>query len=117
MSMGRQDLLARLDAHLSAPEREGGVVYAVSELIPHGTLLRLPHMSLRTQADVLLAFVDREPLANWGHACRFVLIDGDTGETTTVEARFPPFGSLLVGKWEVVYRASSVPDSAIAIAK
>jgi hypothetical protein len=65
----------------------------------------------------LLAFVDREPLANWGHPCRFVLIDGDTGEITTLEARFPPFGSILVGKWEVVSRAPSVPISAIAIAK
>ena len=39
----------------------------------------------------MVAFVDLQPEANWGHDCRYLLVDPETGELQMVMAQFPPF--------------------------
>lgn len=117
VSLTREQLLARLDGQLTSAERDGGVVYATANSIPRGTALQLPDRTIHVPADALLAFVDRDPLANWGHPCRYVLVEAATGRMTSIEARFPPFSANIAAKWTVVHQASSVPDSALAVVR
>ena len=60
-----------------------------------------------------MAFIDREPTANWGHSCRNILVNLKSGETLSIEARFPPFQRGENDHWRIVFRASGVPDTAL----
>jgi hypothetical protein len=110
-------LSALLLAQLTPEEREHGVVYQFSDPVESGTTLKFPRCTIRVPWNALLAFIDREPLANWGHSARFILINRSTGETMSVEARFPPFRKENQRLWRVAYQAPTVPDTALAVPK
>ena len=82
-----------------------------------GVSLEFPQRTLRASWDALLAFVDREPLANWGHSSRYILMNRDTGEVESIEARLPPFRRDDPLRWRILYQASGVPDTALALPK
>jgi hypothetical protein len=103
-----------LQMQLTAVERASGVAYAVSKPVAAGTHLQFPGTAIAVPADAYLAFIDRDPTANWGHAARYVLVSRDSGEVISVETRRPPFQTGGSFHWRVVYRAPSVPDAAVA---
>jgi hypothetical protein len=50
---------------------------------------------LRTERPSVLVFADDEPLASFGHACRYLLFDPESGELhAELPARFPPWEQL-----------------------
>ena len=114
MTPAQSHLPSFLANQLTETELETAVVYALPGPITAGAVLELPKMTVRMPHDSLIAFVDREPLANWGHSCRYILVDARTGEVSSVESRFPPFAQREIVGWRVVYRAPGVPDSALA---
>jgi hypothetical protein len=103
-----------LQLHLTAAERANGVAYAVETPVAAGTQLQFPGTRIVVAAEAYLAFIDREPTANWGHPARYVLVDRESGEVSSVETRLPPFQERAALHWRVVYRAPSVPDAAVA---
>jgi hypothetical protein len=94
-----------------------GVVYALIDPVPSGTKLQFPRVTIEVPWEALLAFVDRDPRANWGHSCRYLLVNRATGEVHSTEARFPPFRREDLRRWRVVFQAPGVPDSALAVPK
>jgi hypothetical protein len=104
-----------LQLQLTAAERAEGIAYAVETPIPAGTLLRFPGTVIDLPAEAYLAFIDRQPTANWGHPARYVLVRRKSGDVSSVEARLPPFGERANLRWRVVYRAPSIPDAAGAL--
>jgi hypothetical protein len=117
MALSDQAIIELLLLHLTQVERNHSAVYLSSTLTPAGTTLELPSVSLTIPWDALLAFVDREPLANWGHSCRYILVSPTTGETISQDGRFPPFNRSNLKPWRVIYQAPDVPDSALAVPK
>lgn len=115
MLVNDETLRSILQAELTPAERECGVVYVSAEPVVSGTELQLPRCAIKAPWNALLSFVDGEPLANWGHPCRYILVNVQTGETRSFEARFPPFGSTGARHWRVVYKAPTVPPAAIAV--
>jgi hypothetical protein len=109
----RLDSIGPVVAQLTSAERERGIAYLLEETVPSGATLEFPKCSIPVPWEARVAFVDREPLANWGHSCRYILIDRATGEALSVEARFPPFRRDGERRWRVVYRAPGVPDKAL----
>lgn len=112
-----EDFVSDVLAHLPPVERANGVVYAAEaeKPFPAGTQFQFPGIVVKVPADAYLAFIDRQPTANWGHAARYLLVGCESGKTWSFETRLPPFqpgGDL---RWRVVYQALSVPDSAVAI--
>jgi len=106
--------LALILSLLTPDERAHGVVYALAEPVAEGTTFPSGPRPVVTTARVYVSFVDREPLANWGHSARYLLIDAETAAVTSIEARFPPFGANKHAGWRVVYRAAGVPDAVLA---
>lgn len=102
-------------SHLTPAERESAVAYYLVEHVPSGAKLSVPHLEITAPWDALVFFIDQQPLANWGHACRYLLINQSSKQTVSFEARFPPFQKENRGLWRVIYRAPAIPDSAIAI--
>jgi len=115
MALTEKKLNSILMAQLTPSERAGGVVYVFADPIPSGSNLQFPHVSLEVPWVALLAFIDRDPRANWGHSCRYILINRKTGEVRSTEARFPPFRHEELRRWRVAYRAPGVPDAVLAI--
>jgi hypothetical protein len=104
-------LLAQLDEH----ELLGGVAYYATSPLLAGAKVSVPRVEITAPWDALLGFVDREPAANWGHSCRYVLINRDTGEALSIEGRFPPFAGDARRGWRVAHKAESVPDALLAV--
>jgi hypothetical protein len=117
MPKSDEELYALLKAQLSPAELDHGVVYTLATPLAKGITLEFPQRTLRAPWDALLAFVDREPLANWGHSSRYILMDRDTGAVESVEARLPPFRREDPLSWRVFYQAPGVPDTALALPK
>jgi hypothetical protein len=66
------------------------------------------------QAPTAVAFVDLEPRANWGHRCRYLLIDVERGEIRSVDKQFPPFLTGVPRSLRLVWQGDAVPEWALA---
>ena len=66
-----------------------GVMEAV---FTRGEPLPVPRQRVRVERPTVMAFADDAPLFNWGHPCRYLLHDAETGVLyRQVDAQFPPF--------------------------
>jgi hypothetical protein len=115
MGLSFDDFTSVLKAELTPKEREGCVAYAVDQPLEPGKRLEFPGLSIDVPWDSFLAFINRDPMANWGHGARYVLINREGGEIQSFEVRFPPFGKGGELHWRVVYKAPSLPDAAVEI--
>lgn len=112
MDLSFEEFVSVLKGLLAAEERLNAVVYAVETPLAAGSKLEFPGIHIEVPKEAYLAFVDRQPLANWGHSARYVLIRRDGGEPVSFETRLPPFGPDAKLKWRIVYQAPSAPDAA-----
>jgi len=103
-----------LIAQLSPDERQHAVLYQASPDIPPGTL-ELGPQKIDAPWPACLGFIDREPAANWGHSCRYVLLSIDSGEAMSFEARFPPFQRNDNLAWRTIYQSPTAPDWAVKV--
>ena len=112
-----EDFVSGVQAHLTPDERANGVAYAAVTETPFaaGTQLQFPGTVIEVPAESRLAFIDRQPMANWGHSARYLLVGRESGETWSFEARLPPFRQDGDLRWRLVYKAPSVPDAAVAL--
>jgi hypothetical protein len=90
---------------LEPAEHAGGVAYLCVTPFAAGQTLAVPGQPVAIDRDCYVAFVDADPQANWGHACRYLLIDAHTGEVTSHPRRFPAF-YVSRRRWQVVHRPS-----------
>jgi hypothetical protein len=101
---------------LTPLEREKGVVYIFGSVLPQGTRLDFPHILIEIPwAQAALAFVDRDPLANWSHSSRYILMNLETDAVRSYEAKLPPFQPTQSSRWRLLYKAASVPDDVLMI--
>jgi hypothetical protein len=114
MARSQEELVAALVAHLDQAERDGAVAYYAETPLAEGEALAVPGVEAEAPFAALLGFVDREPTANWSHSCRYVLVNRESEEVVSIEARLPPFGPTGHRQWRVAYKAPSVPDAAVA---
>ncbi|CAB3753516.1 hypothetical protein LMG29739_01751 [Paraburkholderia solisilvae] len=103
-----------LISQLTTSEQAHGVAYVCSTMFVKGTTISFPHLEIDVPWDAYLAFIDGDPAANWGHACRYVLLNPETGDTLSREARFPPFQRGATD-WQIAYRAPGIPDGILPI--
>jgi hypothetical protein len=117
LALDEVELHAAVTSRLTRDELDHAVAYVADEPVEAGRVLQLPHLELSVPWDAVLAFVDREPFANWGHSSRYLLMRRGADEEMSVEARLPPFGSDAQLNWRVVYKAPGSPDTALGAAK
>ena len=113
MTLSEDDLIEVLLGELKESEREGAVIYLTVEPVSAGEVVNVPGLEIHVPWDAALAFVDREPMANWSHSSRYVLLSHQTGEVASIEARLPPFGAAARRQWRVVRKPQSVPDGVL----
>lgn len=101
-------------ASLSAEERESSVAYLDERVLPAGTVVKVDRKDISMPWPAVIAFVDLEPTANWAHDCRYLLVNAETGELQSVDARFPPFLRGASDTLRVIWRAEAIPRWALA---
>lgn len=91
MSPSTPDQTARIAlGALTAAERRAAVLYLDDALVPAGTL-RLGRTEMTLARPARIAFLDLEPGANWGHPCRYLVIDAADGSVRAIPETMPPF--------------------------
>lgn len=113
MTLSEVELTDALVGELEESEREQAVVYRAVEPVRAGDVVTVPGVKIDVPWDAALAFVDREPMANWSHSSRYVLISLQTGEVASIEARLPPFGPAAGQQWRVARKPQSIPDAVL----
>ena len=101
-------------ASLAEDERPHAIVYADDRVVEGGDEIDIDGGRVQVDAPTVLAFADLEPGVNWGHRCRYLLVDVGSGEVRGIDAQFPPFLRGNTPGLRVVYRAAGVPDWAVA---
>jgi hypothetical protein len=101
-------------AELTGEERTGAAVYLDEQELPAGSSVEIDGRKVPVPSRSAMAFVDREPRANWGHACRYLLIDLDTGAVRSLDAQFPPFLRGAPSTLRLIWKGETVPDWALA---
>lgn len=91
MSLTLEQIAERAIETLTQPEKDSSIVYLDSEEIKAGASVDVDRKKIEVPWDGYMAFVDLEPQANWSHKCRYLLVNGCTGEVKSFEASFPPF--------------------------
>ena len=98
----------------SSKERELGAVYLDENMIKAGSSLKIDGRDILVRERSAMVFVDREPQANWGHSCRYMLIELDSGNVSSYEAKLPPFLRMVPKTLRLIHKGANVPDWAIA---
>lgn len=101
---------------LTPLEREQGAAYLYVTLLRSTDRLSFPHLVIEVPWDqAVLAFIDRQPEANWSHAARYVLADLISGASRSYDASLPAFQPAQSGAWRLLYRAPAVPETVLLI--
>jgi hypothetical protein len=78
------------------------------QIVEAGEQFGPPTQRMTAERPTLVVFADDDPLANWGHACRYLLYDPKTGELhKEIAARLPS------GQLELFYTSVKFPRSPI----
>ena len=101
-------------ANLSAEERKSSVVYLDERVLPTGAVVELDRKEICMPRPAVIAFVDLDPMANWAHDCRYLLVNPETGELQSIDAHLPPFLRGVSDTLRVIWKAEAVPRWALA---
>jgi hypothetical protein len=109
------EVAERALATLSKQERESGAVYLDENEIPAGAELALDTHKVISTGPSALVFVDPTPAVNWGHACRYLLVDRQSREVQSIPAQFPPFLRVASPTLRLIWKGENAPDWALAV--
>jgi hypothetical protein len=98
---------------LTDDERRDGVAYLDEREWPVGSTLQIDKQPHPVKTRTAVVFVDRAPRANWGHSCRYLLVDLDARSVESIEAQFPPFLTAVPKTLKVIWKGPNVPDWAV----
>lgn len=77
-------------SHLSTDMQLAANLSIDRRIYESGEEIGPPTQRIRVTHRTVVVFVDEDPRANWGHRCRYLLYDADSGELTReVAARLP----------------------------
>src|SRR5687767_2877424 len=91
MALTEQELIDRALGSLTDTERSRSIVYLDEKRISPGKGVKFGNAEIDVPWPAIMFFVDLEPGVNWGHKCRYLLMNSETGQLSTVPAQFPPF--------------------------
>jgi hypothetical protein len=114
MTLDAEEIARAAVASLTDEDRRGAVVYIDDRVLAPGEELEVDGARVAVDAPTVVAFADLEPGVNWGHRCRYLLVDRDSGDVRSIDAQFPPFLRGAPPGLRVVHRGPGVPQWAVA---
>lgn len=101
-------------AAIPAEQLHDAVLYLDRRVIAPGEAVSIGRDTLTAERPSALAFLDLAPEANWGHPCRYLLIDLETGVVRATEATHPPFLRGAAPSLAAIAKGAAVPDWTLA---
>jgi hypothetical protein len=112
LTFSHKEIVSTILGSIEPHELSHCIVYLCLSIIPEGRI-SFPRISIEVSRASYLAFIDLDPLANWGHPTRYLLVEKETGKRKVIDAEFPPLGSNNKMKWDLLYKSQSIPDQAV----
>jgi hypothetical protein len=113
MSLTQSEIASVVLAQVPEARRTHSVVYLDQRIRLPGSEIEIDYKKLRLDGPTEIGFVDLEPEMNWGHSCRYVLVNTETGEHQNIDAHFPPFLRETSSSLIVLFKGDKVPDWAV----
>ena len=101
-------------AALAPDDLRGANLYLDRRVIASGARVAVGRSEVTVDRNSALAFLDRAPQSNWGHPCRYLLIDLATGAANGFDATEPPFLRGASPELRAIARDPAVPDWTLA---
>jgi hypothetical protein len=95
--------------NLNDEEREQSAAYLNENLVPAGASVIGGHR-IEIDHPYVVAFIDRNPGANWMHPCRYLLLNPTGGQLISIESDRPPVFGVLPSTWRLVSRSPGLED-------
>ncbi|WP_439577126.1 hypothetical protein [Elioraea sp.] len=108
------EVARRVIAAIPAEQLRGAVLYLDRRVIEPGKAVSTGRDTLTAGQPSALAFLDLAPEANWGHRCRYLLIDLVTGAVQGTDATHPPFLRGAAPTLHAIAKGATVPDWTLA---
>ena len=106
--------LSEAATELIAPvERDGAVLYVLQEVQPQGRAFELGDTQVNRPYDAVVFFADLEPDVNWGHRCRYLVIDVTGANREAIDAQWPPFLRSVPSSLRLVWKGAAAPAWAV----
>ena len=115
MPLTWNEITERVLASLSTEEIGSSVVYLDAQLLPAESPITIDRTQRHMPWPGMIAFVDLDPEANWGHDCRYLLVNQETGELRSIDARFPPFLGGASATLKLIWKGEAVPSWVLAV--
>jgi hypothetical protein len=93
--------------------QNNAVFYIDESIYPKGTEFTIGTNRYQMPSDTIMVFVDEEPGKNWGHNCRYLFFDVNSGQVTGVREQFPPSLTKIPQTFKVIWKPNEVPDWAL----
>jgi hypothetical protein len=95
---------------LSDYEINQSIIYYDTKALHPGEKVRIGKDLTTVSTYAYLVFVDLEPKANWGHKCKYFLIDPETKSTKIMNEEFPPHLGEYPESFKVILRYGKKPQ-------
>jgi hypothetical protein len=102
-------LEATVVANLTDKERERSAAYLNEKIFDAGSAT-IGGQQIKVHHSYVVAFIDRNPGANWMHPCRYLLIDPADQTVMSVDGMRPPVFGALPSSWRLVARTPGLED-------
>jgi len=93
--------------------RTRAVFYIDEATYPKGAEFVVGRNHYLMSSDTIMVFIDEEPGKNWGHNCRYLFFDVDSGEVREIREQFPPSLTRIAKTFKVIWKPSEIPDWAV----
>lgn len=109
IELTNEEMLGTILKNLSNNEKEESIIYWDKKLLEKGDQVKIGKTTIKMPFTGYLVFVDLEPKANWGHSCRYFLVDTEIGETRVIKEELPPYFGDYPKSFKVIQRYGKKP--------
>jgi hypothetical protein len=96
-------------ANLTPEERTHSAAY-INDVTETAGRPAIGGQPVQIEHPYVLAFIDRNPGANWMHPCRYLVINPADGEFTSIESGRPPAFGPLPGSWRLIRKSPDIQN-------
>jgi hypothetical protein len=100
---------------LTEQERQGAAVYIDTRELEREARVAIGRAEIEAPSRGYLVFVDPHPTANWGHPCRYLFVDGETGAVHRFDAQFPPYLRGISPTLRLIWKGLQVPPEVLLV--
>ena len=100
---------------LTEQERQGAAAYIETQELEREAKFTIGRVEIRAPGRGFLVFIDPSPTANWGHPCRYLLIESETGAIHRFDAQFPPFLRDIPPGLRLAWKGPQVPIEVLPV--